>query len=78
MAESKDFKSASKENMEALRKEIGMGLRNRLVFPKTILGLLRDGRATQDQLLRMENDLDRAIRWVDDTFSDFIEGAWEK
>ena len=58
--------------IETLRKEIGMGLRNHLVFPKTIMGLLRDGKATKDQILRMQDDIDKSIQWVDVKFADFL------
>lgn len=62
-----------REKIELMRRDIGMGLRNRLVFPKTVMGLLRDGQATKDQILRMQDEIDRAITWVDKTFIDFIE-----
>ncbi len=56
----------------ALKKEIHDLLCNQLVFPKTILGLLRTRNVTEDTLFRMCETIDRSIRMIDAKFDDLI------
>lgn len=63
-----------KEKIKTLRGEIGAALRNRLVLPKTIMGLIRDGKATKNQILKMQEGLDESIRMVDAKFAEFLDG----
>ena len=61
------------EKVEALRDSVGKALKNRLCFPKTIIGLMRDGKVTEDQVAKMLDGLDESIKVVDAKFIEFIE-----
>ena len=61
------------EKAEALRDSVGKALKNRLCFPKTILGLMKEGKVNVDQVAKMLDTLDESIKVVDAKFIDFIE-----
>ncbi len=61
------------QKAEALRSSVGKALKNRLCFPKTIIGLMKDGKLGEDQVAKMLDGLDESIKVVDAKFIEFIE-----
>jgi len=74
-------KRAVIEKAEMLKAEIDKLLRNKLVYPKTIFGLLRKREVSEDKLFKMQDGIDDCIKTVSVRFVDFIkeiEGEMDK